>query len=63
MGSGEKAGEELLINDASRLKSGNPFGSSSWGEPPLLRTALPRRWLPNAQCPMPNAQCPFGEQS
>ncbi|MEH2177872.1 MAG: hypothetical protein V7K56_01580 [Nostoc sp.] len=29
--------------DDSRLKSGNPFGSSSWGEPPLsdcLTTAL-----------------------
>ncbi|MEH2299309.1 hypothetical protein [Nostoc sp.] len=32
--------------DASRLKSGNPFGSSSWGNPQTLAGSLPLRYRP-----------------
>ncbi len=46
---GHKENQCPMPDDASRLKSGNPFGSSSWGKPPrpdCLTTALA------PQCPM-----------
>ncbi|WP_341526384.1 amylo-alpha-1,6-glucosidase [Nostoc sp. UHCC 0302] len=36
-GEQEKNYQHLILHDASYLKSGNPFGSSSWGKPPDAR--------------------------